>query len=164
MRNGMPWSDGESAELRRFWSEGLSASQIARALGTGRSRNAVIGRIHRDGLGARMTPDRKRYSIRFVRVPRIKAEAAPFVCTLEALRDENGVAADVLTITDRACKFPIGDPRDADFGFCGRPAVEGRPYCAEHVRLSYIPIRKRERREINEVRRHMQRQQWLMAL
>lgn len=37
--------------LRAFHKQGLSASQIARAMGGGLSRNAVIGRAHRMGLG-----------------------------------------------------------------------------------------------------------------
>jgi len=49
------WSEEEDFELRRLWTDGFSASQIARALGSGRSRNAVIGRVHRLGLVGRAT-------------------------------------------------------------------------------------------------------------
>jgi GcrA cell cycle regulator len=35
------------------------------------------------------------------------------------------------------CKWPIGDPRSSEFGFCGKPAVQGRPYCAEHCAAAY---------------------------
>jgi GcrA cell cycle regulator len=30
------------------------------------------------------------------------------------------------------CRWPVGDPRHADFHFCGAQNVAGRPYCAEH--------------------------------
>ena len=36
------------------------------------------------------------------------------------------------------CLWPFGDPGDADFHFCGAPAVPGKPYCAEHCARAYI--------------------------
>ena len=44
-------------QLKTLWTEGLSASQIARALG-GVTRNAVIGKVHRLGLAGRASPSR----------------------------------------------------------------------------------------------------------
>ena len=37
-----------------------------------------------------------------------------------------------------SCNWPIGDPGDADFRFCGQPASSGKPYCAEHCAKAYI--------------------------
>lgn len=37
-----------------------------------------------------------------------------------------------------ACKWPIGDPGDADFHFCGSPSVAARPYCPDHCAIAYI--------------------------
>jgi len=34
------------------------------------------------------------------------------------------------------CRWPYGDPRAADFTFCGRARHPLRPYCAEHLRLA----------------------------
>ncbi|WP_053006152.1 GcrA family cell cycle regulator [Kiloniella spongiae] len=36
------------------------------------------------------------------------------------------------------CLWPHGDPGDADFHFCGAPAVPSKPYCAEHCARAYI--------------------------
>jgi GcrA cell cycle regulator len=52
----------------------------------------------------------------------------------------------VLTVKDTMCKWPIGDPADATFGFCGHSSVDGSPYCAEHARVAFQPAKKRERR------------------
>jgi hypothetical protein len=41
------------------------------------------------------------------------------------------------------CRWPIGDPRDADFHFCGARQVSGRPYCETHWRMSFVPSRPR---------------------
>src|SRR5690606_31237802 len=48
----MNWTDERVEMLKKLWSEGLSASQIASQLG-GVSRNAVIGKVHRLKLSAR---------------------------------------------------------------------------------------------------------------
>lgn len=48
----MSWTDERVELLKRLWSEGLSASQIADQLG-GITRNAVIGKVHRLKLESR---------------------------------------------------------------------------------------------------------------
>ncbi|KEC56174.1 GcrA family cell cycle regulator [Bartonella koehlerae] len=48
----MGWTCERVELLKKFWSEGLSASQIAAQLG-GVSRNAVIGKVHRLKLSGR---------------------------------------------------------------------------------------------------------------
>ena len=49
------WSEPRITTLRTLWLDGLSASQIAKQLG-GVTRNAVIGKVHRLGLGGRGAP------------------------------------------------------------------------------------------------------------
>lgn len=51
----MSWTDERIERLKKMWSEGSTASQIADELG-GVSRNAVIGKAHRLGLDARPSP------------------------------------------------------------------------------------------------------------
>ena len=46
----MTWTDERIARLARLWSEGISAAGIARALGDGISRSAVLGKLQRLGL------------------------------------------------------------------------------------------------------------------
>lgn len=53
----MAWNDERVELLKKLWSEGLSASQIAGRLG-GVTRNAVIGKVHRLGLSGRATTSR----------------------------------------------------------------------------------------------------------
>lgn len=35
------------------------------------------------------------------------------------------------------CRWPIGDPREAGFHFCGEKSVLGKPYCEAHWAQSY---------------------------
>ena len=51
-----------------------------------------------------------------------------------------------MTLGAHMCKWPIGDPADAAFGFCGHATHEGAVYCAEHARVAFQPAKKRERR------------------
>ena len=51
----MSWTDERIDRLKKMWSDGATASQIADELG-GVSRNAVIGKAHRLGLDARPSP------------------------------------------------------------------------------------------------------------
>jgi hypothetical protein len=62
-------------------------------------------------------------------------------------RDASGVemakkTEKIKTITNLEasdCRWPIGDPRQPGFHFCGAQQVLGRPYCIEHWPLSFIP-------------------------
>ena len=51
----MSWTEKRIELLKKYWSKGMSASQIAETLGDV-TRNAVIGKAHRLGLNARPSP------------------------------------------------------------------------------------------------------------
>jgi GcrA cell cycle regulator len=53
--------------------------------------------------------------------------------------------ATILTLTERTCKWPIGDPATEDFYFCGRQSDAGVPYCAHHCKVAYQPVADRRR-------------------
>jgi GcrA cell cycle regulator len=56
MKQPSLWDDESRVSyLKQLWTEGLSASQIARVMGSGLTRNAVIGKAHRLGLEPRKT-------------------------------------------------------------------------------------------------------------
>jgi hypothetical protein len=42
------------------------------------------------------------------------------------------------------CRFPVGDPREEGFGFCGHPKVDVA-YCGHHARLCYTAPEMRRR-------------------
>jgi GcrA cell cycle regulator len=50
----------------------------------------------------------------------------------------------VTTLEARDCRWPIGDPRQEDFHFCGEPQVPGQSYCSHHLRLAFQPPRPRQ--------------------
>jgi GcrA cell cycle regulator len=153
------WTDERVELMRKLWDEGLSASLIAGKLG-GTTRNAVIGKVHRLGIQRGRLPRRegmirptrrveKPMSAKGKRVltplivkqlRRLSAEMreaeqtqplpllpiAPISGREEAL---TGVA--LLELERHHCRWPIGDPRDADFRFCGKPKMFGSSYCPD---------------------------------
>ncbi len=54
----------------------------------------------------------------------------------------------LLELTERTCKWPVGDPATEDFWFCGLPSQAGKPYCEAHVGVAFQPMsQRRERRK-----------------
>lgn len=148
----MAWTDERVTLLRELWSKGLSASQIAVQLG-GVSRNAVIGKAHRLGLESRPSPIRGNGSGRSSRRNRaisraIEARALRGTMAdeeingepiLPAERNEPAPPPAVHKASDvKQCLWPLGDPGDEDFRFCGEDTVPGRPYCTKHCAMAYI--------------------------
>ncbi len=52
----------------------------------------------------------------------------------------------LMQLTERTCKWPVGDPATDDFWFCGLPAVPGKPYCETHVAVAFQPMSARRDR------------------
>lgn len=173
----MGWNDERVDLLKKLWSEGLSASQIAGRLG-GVTRNAVIGKVHRLGLSGRATTSRMKThrarprptpagvavkrampsaKPRFAQAgnPAVRAlyqpDAEPFIPSVEELEIPLAERKSIQTLTECSCRWPIGDPQLADFHFCGKNKVPGLPYCEFHARRAFQPPQARRRdRELVE--------------
>lgn len=52
----------------------------------------------------------------------------------------------LLELTERTCKWPVGDPATDDFWFCGLPTQAGKPYCEAHVGVAFQPMSTRRDR------------------
>ncbi|MEM7464345.1 MAG: GcrA family cell cycle regulator [Pseudomonadota bacterium] len=166
----MSWTDERVARLTKLWADGLSASQIAAELG-GVTRNAVIGKVHRLGLsgrakssGSSSTPRPKRqprvsgYSSRSPRTSQralnnLSLKISSTSTAARALAEEDLEAPEPLKLaltelTEKTCKWPIGDPATEDFYFCGQNVGECGPYCKYHAKLAYQPVvdRRREKK------------------
>jgi GcrA cell cycle regulator len=171
------WTDTQVDELKRLYAKGLSFALIAEELGV-HSRNAVIGKVHRLGLplrGGTQTEGllRRDGGWRRPRPPRPKPKSTMQVAgRLSLVADvwakfagtgpsplpkadnpddfPNLVALDDLE--GHHCRWPIGDPKPGRFGFCGCPKVTGLPYCEDHARRAYQPVKPREKAEPVRVR------------
>ncbi|RWO76451.1 MAG: GcrA cell cycle regulator [Mesorhizobium sp.] len=170
----MNWTDERVELLRKLWSEGLSASQIAAQLG-GVSRNAVIGKVHRLKLSGRgratATPARQKKSVQGSSVQKSVSRAASTArhittsigatalqaqfdavpVTRHYVRPVQNVVVPIsrhlqlVELTERTCKWPNGDPLSEEFHFCGNDAAETGPYCKYHARVAFQPASERRR-------------------
>lgn len=52
----------------------------------------------------------------------------------------------LMDLTERTCKWPIGDPATDKFWFCGLPSAPGKPYCEAHVGVAFQPMSSRRDR------------------
>jgi GcrA cell cycle regulator len=53
----------------------------------------------------------------------------------------------LMELTERTCKWPVGDPATPDFWFCGLPVQQGKPYCEAHVGVAFQPMSSRRDRK-----------------
>lgn len=51
----------------------------------------------------------------------------------------------LLQLSERTCKWPIGDPLNDDFHFCGSESGDASPYCGYHSKLAFQPTSERRR-------------------
>jgi GcrA cell cycle regulator len=164
----MSWTDERVDLLKRLWSEGLSASQIAGRLGSV-TRNAVIGKVHRLGLSGRATTSRMKSHRPRTRMASVKRPVKPrfaqsgnpavralymdaeaYVAPAEEIEIPLAERKTIQTLGECSCRWPIGDPQTPEFHFCGRNKVPLLPYCEVHARRAFQPVapRRRERHEI----------------
>ena len=157
----MAWTDERIAQLKAGWEGGMTASQIAEALGEGVSRNAVIGKAHRLGRESRPSPVKGGDEVVAAPVAKVAPAPAPVamptaaavaprpVAAKKPVRTGKAARTTLLDLNEKICKWPIGHPGDADFHFCGKGAQAGFPYCTEHCLQAYqaqLPRRDRDRR------------------
>ena len=53
----------------------------------------------------------------------------------------------LMDLTERTCKWPVGDPATEDFWFCGLSVKPGKPYCEAHVGVAFQPMSSRRDRK-----------------
>lgn len=148
----MAWNEERVDLLKKLWSEGLSCSVMAMRLG-GVTRNAVIGKVHRLGLSGRVTTQRMKYRKR-ARAKKIRTDGRVFAPTFarEPLPPEPSRPKKLFTLdslTDSQCRFPYGDPKTVEFGFCGCEKMPGSSFCPGHHGKVWqgVPIKPRKSTE-----------------
>ena len=53
----------------------------------------------------------------------------------------------LMELTEKTCKWPVGDPATDDFWFCGLGVQQGKPYCEAHVGVAFQPMSSRRDRK-----------------
>ena len=166
----MSWTKERVDILEKMWTDGKSAAEIAKSLGEGVTRNAVIGKAHRMGLSGRPSPIKKtktalnKTTKKTAKPSAPKSKVAPkkkksfegeplpkSIKPIPAapLRKKKemptGDGLTILDLTDRICKWPFGDPQDADFHFCGEAVHPSKPYCLVHCAEAYQTLSRKKK-------------------
>lgn len=147
MTKASTWTDERINLLKQFWGQ-KSAAEIAKILGCGLSRNAVIGKAHRLNLSAGKKPAnssvstiRERARGAATRPPRAPRANKP---AIQLPPEPTGPGISLLELTEKTCRYPHGDPKSTDFKFCGAASLPGLPYCPYHSAVAYQINTKRE--------------------
>lgn len=153
----MAWTEKMVEDLRQMWLEGLTASEIAKNLGV--SKNSIVGKVHRLCLTARPSPIKKKdadiLEAKVSQEQTTDSENAPVevqeqTCVAEVSESaavekstEPALGIKLVNLDSHTCRWPLGDPRDDNFGFCGKKVRAGQTYCDEHSVMAYVKALKR---------------------
>lgn len=155
VQSNSSWSLERIDLLKKLWADGLSASQIAMRLGYV-TRNAVIGKVTRLGLPSRKCQVRSK-AVRHQPRPRTWTDKR--ISKVEQVHTSASFVSDALPpeppkpdklfklvdLEDNQCRFPFGDPKSKDFGFCGCVKAAGSSYCPGHARLATNAVQPADR-------------------
>ena len=157
----MDWTPEQISDLTRLWGEGLTTAEIGKRLGI--SKNAVVGKAHRLHLPARPSPIKRTGPRPTVyrpatprqpsaprapqapREPRAPSQSAQTsAAALRALANQpSAKRMPMMALSASTCRWPIGDPGDNEFHFCGERSLDGKPYCSAHASIAYVKMKPR---------------------
>lgn len=161
----MKWTNSQIDTLNRLWMQGTTASQIAETLGTGITRHAVLGKLHRLGRSAVDDAGSKATNVMCRDIAKDScadtlekscAEGGPCkapdgvdddIAEFNTTEQPAALVSPVTigALTDDMCRWPIDDPEAEEFLYCGALVSGGAPYCTRHSKLAYqasSPLRR----------------------
>ena len=161
------WEKETEILLVQLWNDKVPAGEIALQIlqryKQAYTRNAIIGKAHRMGLPKRgrlfkaesQKPKAERtHPISLPKAEKPKAfKMNPQNHTIAPAPSQPlwqpepepdnivpiGQGCSLLQLENDKCHWPLGDPQQKDFFFCGGKAVSGLLYCGYHARIAYNP-------------------------
>lgn len=111
-----------------------SHAQPAQLRSVGRTMNSLQGAGLKGATALKMEPEVD-----------LVAEALPerVMTTGEVVPISRNLT--LVQLSDRTCKWPLGDPLSPDFRFCGNHSNDASPYCLYHTRIAFQPASERRR-------------------
>ena len=133
----MTWNAETEASLRKWVGEGFNFAVISekmfRAHGFDVTNRACSKKAERMGIytpGRRGNHDGQYRPSRAPFTPRV-IEAQPEI--VPVFDTPHGAAQAVAALHTDQCKYPIGEPANPDFHFCGGKSKKGSVYCEAHA-------------------------------
>jgi GcrA cell cycle regulator len=132
----MSWTNERVELLKKLWGEGKTAAEIAKELGDV-TRNAVIGKAHRLKLSNRASPIQQNTAKKAAPAKATVSKSTTAKVVVQTAMNDTGGGVSMAELKGKMCRWPIGDPREDDFHFCGGNSIAGLPYCEEHAKVAY---------------------------
>ena len=138
----MSWNQQKVDDLKKLWDEGVATSRIGEQLGF--TKNAVIGKAFRLGLERRQNSRKKTSqpaSFSSTTLYRETSSSSPSVTVKREpnrRREKFSFKKSIVgTGSFKSCQWPIGDPLEEGFHYCGCQNIPTKPYCIEHYKKAY---------------------------
>ena len=139
----MSWNQQKVDDLKKLWNEGVATSRIGEQLGF--TKNAVIGKAFRLGLERRQNSRKKTtQSQPLSSITMYRETSVPGHSQITPKREVtrrrekfNFKKSIVGTGSFKSCQWPIGDPLEEGFHYCGGQNIPTKPYCIEHYKKAY---------------------------
>ena len=139
----MSWNQQKVDDLKKLWNEGVATSRIGEQLGF--TKNAVIGKAFRLGLERRQNSRKKTAQSQSVSsVTMYRETNVPGNSQISPKREVTRrrekfsfKKSIVGTGSFKSCQWPIGDPLEEGFHYCGGQNIPTKPYCIEHYKKAY---------------------------
>ena len=138
----MSWNQQKVEDLKKLWNDGVATSRIGERLGF--TKNAVIGKAFRLGLERRQNSRKKISQPASFSSTTLYRETSSSSSSIsvkkEPIRRREKFSfkkSIVGTGNFRSCQWPIGDPLEEGFHYCGGQNIPTKPYCIEHFKKAY---------------------------
>ena len=139
----MSWNEQKVDDLKKLWNEGVATSRIGEQLGF--TKNAVIGKAFRLGLERRQNSRKKTAqsqsvsSVTMYRETSVSgnSQISPKREVIRRREKFSFKKSIVGTGSFKSCQWPIGDPLEEGFHYCGGQNIPTKPYCIEHYKKAY---------------------------
>ena len=139
----MSWNQQKVEDLKKLWNEGVATSRIGEQLGF--TKNAVIGKAFRLGLERRQNSRKKTAHSQNVSSVTMYRETSTISHSqttpkreVTRKREKFSFKKSIVgTGSFKSCQWPIGDPLEEGFHYCGGQNIPTKPYCIEHYKKAY---------------------------
>ena len=143
------WSEENVLLLKKYWGSS-TAREIAEKMGSGFTRNSIIGKASRLGLSAKIktrsasTNKNNIQSNEQENKFKKRSRRNKFRSLIIENDFEPENPKQLEELDESVCKWPIGHPNESSFYFCGRKSLKDFSYCKLHLLYAFQPKGKKE--------------------
>lgn len=168
----MAWTDEMVEELKKMWKEGLTTGEIGKRLNVSKNsivgkvhrlglsgRPSPIKKKNEDEAPAKPVekktekprpaePKAAPAAPKETPAPKTPAKAAapepkPIMPVKAETPHKHSGNLSLTELDNHTCRWPLGDPKDENFHFCGKKVRVGQTYCDEHAAIAYVKPNKK---------------------